>query len=96
MVDMEKYIRQYKHLIGCEFRVKSGWQKGKYVAAVGTSDDGYFTHIVCNAGYAYVFRYLSDFGFYLGYEVDYPSSYEDYMIAHYPEYEHVWGYQLCK
>lgn len=74
--DMEKYIRDYKHLIGCET-----------------------TPTTCFGSYVNQQRYfevtpslLENLKFYLDDET--LGTYKEYMQLHYPEYEHVWRYQL--
>lgn len=80
--DMEKYIREYKHLIGCE-----------YVGSCFDTLDGattwLFTEDKFEAGFDIKCKPIK----FITHD-DRLVSYKEYMNLYYPEYEHVWRYQL--
>lgn len=90
-VDVEQYIKDFKHLIGCEFR-HNGKQKGKHIQR---ADLGCWNISKCstsvqdNCMYIYQLKnikiYIDDYTL---------GTYEEYMQVHYPEYRSIWEKQL--
>lgn len=85
-LDMEKYIREYKHLIGCEY-------VGCWYNTLEGAKTWFFTEDK--------FDYFDYFDVALApmqliTDDDKLVSYEEYMNLYYPEYEHIWRYQLCE
>lgn len=91
-VDMEQYIKEFKHLIGCEFR-HNGKQKGKHIQS---ADLGIWNiskgcvSVQDNCMYIYQLKNIK-----LYVDEGTLGTYEEYMQAHYPEYESAWRQQLC-
>lgn len=83
-----KQIEDFEHLIGCEFVLINGVQKGNYVRYAYRD---LRTVIVSNKGYTYCCG-LTNCLFYL--EDDTVVSYWDYMAEYYPEHRGVWEKQV--
>lgn len=86
-VDVEQYIKDFKHLIGCEvlrhevnrMTILDSWDCGVVVTGVVVvhHKNPYFTNL----------QFYTD---------DYTlGTYDEYMQVHYPEYASVWRQQLC-
>lgn len=84
----ENRIRLGMHLIGCEFYTGNnevdGWVVSAYTATRPVS-------IIGTKGYS---RALADISLYIDGEQLVP--YGDYMEVHYPEYYHIWKFQINK
>lgn len=88
-IDMEKYISEYKHLIGCEFVGSCG---GNFIHGIDFQSlfgEPFKMIVVCDHGYG---AYLKDIMLYS--EEGGLVTYEEYMELYYPEYRHVWEKQL--
>lgn len=85
--DMECYIRDYKHLIGCvvnlesdDLQIVGSWRCGVQIKDVGD------VHILNTL--------FKDVKFYQSDEDESLVDYRTYMKTYYPEYKHIWQEQL--
>lgn len=86
-VEMEAYIRDYKHLIGCvvnlesdDLQIVGSWRCGVQIKDVGD------VHILNTL--------FKDVKFYQSDEDESLVDYRTYMKTYYPEYKHIWQEQL--
>lgn len=86
-VEMEAYIRDYKHLIGCvvnlesdDLQIVGSWRCGVQIKDVGD------VHILNTL--------FKDVKFYQSDEDGSLVDYRTYMKTYYPEYKHIWQEQL--
>lgn len=88
-INMEEYIREYKHLLGCEF---VGSPKGNYVNNIVTNTWAISKNepsLRCNFGYLTTLSHTKFFT-----EDAELVTYKEYMELYYPEYRDVWEKQL--
>lgn len=76
--DMEEYIREYKHLVGCEYVTELC--RCFYLSEGDVDFVRKYPHML-----GLVKFYLDD---------DTLGTYEEYMELHYPQYKHVWQHQV--
>lgn len=81
-INMEKYISEYKHLIGCEYRVEN------------CNREYFITEQHTNIHWKHNKPALWDSKIKFFTEDDELVTYEEYMELYYPEYRHVWEKQL--
>jgi hypothetical protein len=80
-IDMEKYIFEYKHLIGCEYHVEND------------NREYFITEQHINVHWKHDKPALWDSKIKFYTEDDELVTYEEYMELYYPEYRHVWERQ---